>query len=192
MTRHEGTLADWDDGRGFGFVSTAGSRDRVFVHVKAFGDRRRPRNGDRISFVVARDESGRPRATEVRYAGLAHRGRSDLTTAGLVAAAFFVALAGAVALERLPVLVLAIDSVLSGLAFLLYRSDKRAAERGTWRTPEATLLSVGLLGGWPGALVARALFRHKTRKQPFVALYWITVVVHCAVLAWAATTDLSR
>lgn len=188
MTRREGTLADWDDARGFGFVSPAGSRDRVFVHVRAFGDRRRPRSGDRISFVVAQDDHGRPRATDVRYAGRARRAGNDVTVAALAAAAFFCVLGGAVAVDRLPVLTLSIDGTLSLVALVLYRSDKRAAERGTWRTPEVTLLAVGLLGGWPGALVARALFRHKTRKQPFVALFWLTVVAHCAALAWASTT----
>lgn len=38
------------------------------------------------------------------------------------------------------------------------------AERGRWRTPENTLHVAELLGGWPGALVAQQLFRHKTRK----------------------------
>lgn len=185
MTRLEGILADWDDQRGFGFVTAASSPERVFVHAKAFGAGRRPRNGDRISFVVTRDQRG-PRATQVRYAGAARRGGNDLTVPALVAAAFFVALGGAVALDRLPLVVLGGVGGLSVLALLLYRSDKRAAERGTWRTPESTLLAVGLAGGWPGALIARRLFRHKTRKQPFVALLWLTVVANVAALAWLA------
>ena len=192
VTRLEGALSDWDDARGFGFVRTAGSPDRVFVHVSAFGARRRPRTGDRISFALSRDARGRAQATDVRYVGLAHQAGDDRAVAARVAAAIFGVQAGAVSLDRLPVLVLAVDGALSLLALLLYRADKQAAQSGAWRTPEATLLMVGLLGGWPGAFVARAVFRHKTRKQPFVTLFWLTVAVHCAALAWASTTGLPR
>jgi uncharacterized membrane protein YsdA (DUF1294 family) len=87
-----------------------------------------------------------------------------------------------VVIERGDVLLaLATASVLLSLvALFLYRADKRAAQRGTWRTRESTLHLVALLGGWPGALVGRRLFRHKTRKQPFVTILWLTVVAHCA------------
>jgi uncharacterized membrane protein YsdA (DUF1294 family) len=73
---------------------------------------------------------------------------------------------------------------LSTIAFLLYGRDKSAAAHGRWRTPEATLHLVALLGGWPGALVGQRVFRHKTRKQPFQAVFWGTVVVNCLALAW--------
>lgn len=43
--------------------------------------------------------------------------------------------------------------------------DKAVA--GRWRVQESTLLALALLGGTPGAYAGRALFRHKTRKQPF-------------------------
>ena len=41
----------------------------------------------------------------------------------------------------------------------------------------------GFVGGWPGALVAQQLFRHKTRKRSFRRAFWITVVVNVLVLA---------
>ena len=52
--------------------------------------------------------------------------------------------------------------------FTAFWFDKRAALRGTWRTPESSLLMGAFLGGTPGAFLARRVFRHKTRKQPFV------------------------
>lgn len=53
------------------------------------------------------------------------------------------------------------------LAFAAFGIDKARAERGAWRISEGTLLRLALFGGTPGAYAGRALFRHKTRKQPF-------------------------
>jgi uncharacterized membrane protein YsdA (DUF1294 family) len=41
-----------------------------------------------------------------------------------------------------------------------------------------------LLGGWPGALLAQDLFRHKTSKTVFQAMFWCTVLLNCGGLAW--------
>ena len=92
--------------------------------------------------------------------------------------------------ERTDVLLAAASAyvALSLVAFVLYRADKRAAQRGAWRTRESTLHLVALLGGWPGALAGRRVFRHKTRKQPFVTVLWLTVLANCAGIAWLLVT----
>lgn len=87
-------------------------------------------------------------------------------------------------LHMLPSVLLATYAVLSVVTVALYRSDKAAAEQGRRRTPESTLHLLALLGGWPGALVARQAFRHKTVKQPFRTIFWATVVANCAALGW--------
>ena len=87
-------------------------------------------------------------------------------------------------LGEVTALLLLAYAVLSGVALVMYRADKVAAQHGAWRTPEANLHAVALLGGWPGALVARPLFRHKTTKQPFRSIFWCTVVANCLALAW--------
>lgn len=60
-------------------------------------------------------------------------------------------------------------------------NDKRKARAGLRRTPEADLLGLAALGGTPGAFLARTLFRHKTRKQPFSALLWTIAVVQAGL-----------
>ena len=74
--------------------------------------------------------------------------------------------------------------ILSVALFVMYGRDKAAAEQGRWRTPELTLHLMSLGGGWPGALVAQRVFRHKTRKQPFQTIFWFTVAGNCLALAW--------
>jgi len=68
--------------------------------------------------------------------------------------------------------------------FILYGLDKRAAARRQWRVPERALHMLALFGGFPGALLARRVFRHKTRKTGFTIMLWLIIVVHAA--GWGA------
>ncbi|MDO7899731.1 DUF1294 domain-containing protein [Pseudomonas citrulli] len=68
--------------------------------------------------------------------------------------------------------------VVSAVAFALYWNDKRKARADAWRTPENVLHAVELAGGWPGALLAQQVFRHKTRKVSFQLVFWCIVLLH--------------
>jgi uncharacterized membrane protein YsdA (DUF1294 family) len=57
--------------------------------------------------------------------------------------------------------------LLNLVTFALFGLDKALARAGRRRVAERRLLGLALLGGTPGAYAARAVFRHKTRKQPF-------------------------
>ena len=72
-------------------------------------------------------------------------------------------------------------AAMSLLAFLLYAADKRRAARGQWRISEATLHLVELFGGWPGALVAQRVLRHKRQKRGYVLIVWLIVAVHAVI-----------
>lgn len=180
-------MTDWNDDRGFGFIAPVAGGPRVFVHVSAFPRGRRPCANELVTYALARDERNRSCATDVLYV---NAGRSWPTGAGdravpvAGATLFFTMLAGLIALGKAPVLLVPLYGLLSMVGLAMYGADKSAAQRGAWRIPEANLHAVALLGGWPGALVARRLFRHKTRKQPFVTIFWGTVVANCTALAW--------
>jgi uncharacterized membrane protein YsdA (DUF1294 family) len=74
--------------------------------------------------------------------------------------------------------------VMSAACFAGYAVDKSAARRGERRTPESTLLMLGLLGGWPGAVLAQQWLRHKTVKQPFRRRFWWTVAANLVAFVW--------
>ncbi|MCW3798822.1 DUF1294 domain-containing protein [Sphingomonas sp. BN140010] len=76
--------------------------------------------------------------------------------------------------------------VLNSCTMACFWHDKRRAIAGGRRVPERDLLALALLGGSPGALLARRLFRHKTRKEPFSTQLFVIV----ALQAGAATGSL--
>lgn len=73
---------------------------------------------------------------------------------------------------------LAMYPVVSLVSLLLYWQDKQQARTQAWRTPEKVLHASELLGGWPGALLAQQVFRHKTRKVSYQVVCWGIVLVH--------------
>ncbi len=93
---------------------------------------------------------------------------------------------GASLLWGLPALVGALYLAASLACFAMYARDKAAARAGRRRTPEATLLWLGLACGWPGALLAQQWLRHKSHKQPFRLRFHATVLVNLLVFAYLA------
>lgn len=64
---------------------------------------------------------------------------------------------------------------MSMMTFIVYAADKAAAKNGQWRIKEKTLHLLALGGGWPGALAAQRILRHKSSKPAFRAIFRITV-----------------
>jgi uncharacterized membrane protein YsdA (DUF1294 family) len=85
---------------------------------------------------------------------------------------------GAAFAWNLPHLVAGAYFVASLTCFVAYAVDKSAARAGGWRTPERTLLLLGLVGGWPGGVLAQQWLRHKSSKASFRAKFWVTVALN--------------
>lgn len=93
------------------------------------------------------------------------------------------ALIGMTATGLLPLWLGAWYGLASGVVFALYGHDKRAARLGKWRTPERTLQLLAFAGGWPGAVLGQAVFRHKHRKAAFQWVFALCVLANIATLA---------
>lgn len=54
--------------------------------------------------------------------------------------------------------------IVNFITILVFREDKKRAERGDWRVSEKTLVYLITLGALPGALLAMRMYSHKTAK----------------------------
>lgn len=100
----------------------------------------------------------------------------------MLAVVFLVVVSTLALLGYLPLFLLAVYVLMSLLTLGFYFFDKNAARAGGWRTPESTLHLLAVLCGWPGAMFAQQRLRHKTQKQSFRVIFWLTVVVNCTGL----------
>lgn len=84
---------------------------------------------------------------------------------------------------QLPQFYLWLYLIVSIFTLIIYRQDKIAAKNKQRRTPEMTLHVLALIGGWPGAVLAQRVFHHKSKKNSFQRLLWLTIFLNCVLLA---------
>jgi len=186
--RVQGKITSWNYEKGFGFVKLlhdeTGAKE-VFIHIKEFNWN--PKVGQTISFIHAKDIQGRVCGKAAMLCGefLPHeKTSSDLPLHTIMA---FI---GLVTISLFSIIYISNYWIPVGylgfslLTFIVYWVDKSAAQKGSWRTSENTLHILSLIGGWPGAMVAQQKLRHKTQKQPFRSIFWLTVIANIAGLLW--------
>lgn len=183
----KGLLTVWNDDKGFGFITPEGGGERVFAHISVYAGRGRPVSDRKVKYSITKDANGRLRAGRFQYVGAAKIGASvapGTLLAGVFVLSFFVVLAGLFYQRYLPVSVPGAYGGVSLVLFLMYWFDKRAAQSGGQRTAENTLHLFELCCGWPGALMAQQVFRHKTRKGSYQFVFWLAVLANLGALGW--------
>jgi uncharacterized membrane protein YsdA (DUF1294 family)/cold shock CspA family protein len=192
--RFRGTVKTWNDDRGFGFIAPTQGDQEIFFHIKAYNGRgARPEVGQAVIFDVELNPDGKKRARAVEpYRGprpAASRSRGGAAQWGtatyFVIPAFLVVYLVASFLWHVPGWVPGVYVGASVLTFVIYAADKSAAVANSWRVSESILLALGLVGGWPGAIVAQQVLRHKTSKASFRSAFWGSVVMNVAAFLLA-------
>ncbi len=190
----QGKVINWNDDKGFGFVEPNGGGERAFVHIKAFKPRsRRPVNGEVIIYELASDNNNRFKAKNIKFSrdtkSPIKRSKSKSSSAfgGVFTIIFCAGLLLSVFSGKLPVIVVVLYVAMSLITFITYAIDKSAAQNGRWRTQESTLHMFSLIGGWPGAFLAQTKLRHKSSKEEFKRVYWVTVLLNLGGLFWLHT-----
>ncbi|MCV2354086.1 cold shock and DUF1294 domain-containing protein [Paucibacter sp. B2R-40] len=194
--RQHGFLTQWDDAKGYGFITPNHGEAKLFVHIKAFGLRaERPQLGELLSFELEHDAQGKRRAVKVR----ADKARlaSSSSSPGIASSSSLSSLYLIPAFAAFYLLCHLLWSLPAGLwgaymamslaTFIVYAGDKRAASKGQPRVPERTLHGLAFACGWPGALLAQQLLRHKSSKPAFLRRFWGTVSGNVLLFTLAAT-----
>lgn len=192
--RQQGKLTQWDDAKGYGFIAPDAGGAKLFVHIKAFGLRaRRPFVGERLSYLAGTDSHGKARALKVlslepkpaKAAPAAPLRRTPPAAGQAASGASLWLIPGFALLVLLTHLAFGLPHWLWGgymamslATFIVYAGDKRAARLQQWRVSEATLHGLALACGWPGALLAQQLLRHKSAKTSFQRLFWLSVILN--------------
>ncbi|WP_344764769.1 cold shock and DUF1294 domain-containing protein [Actimicrobium antarcticum] len=188
--RFNGILRNWNDSRGFGTIDSTQGGEPIFVHVSAWSKgSARPTLEQLVSYEVESGPKGK-RAIKVqviqarplrRRSGRANRARWGV--AALVSLpAFLLLYLVMTILWRPPLWVGEVYLATSAATFVVYALDKWYSRNGGRRISERTLHLLALSGGWPGALIAQQIFRHKTVKEEFRQVFWITVAANVIAL----------
>ena len=183
-----GKITHWNRNKGYGFITPQSGDKRVFFHVSDFqGGKSQVRKGELVEYSLSKDKQGRPCAVGVSGFDPAQKEkkRSRFGSGYIELALVFLAVLALMAVAgRLPLNLLLLYLGASVLAYLFYAWDKSSAQRDAWRTPESTLHLLALLGGWPGAMIAQQVLRHKSKKREFRFIFWLTVIVNLGLLIY--------
>lgn len=197
--RLTGKVVFWHDKKGFGFLLSQQTQQKLFFHIRDFADNStRPHEGDELEFSLGQDKQGRPIATALKVVTRSPQPTPlpvtrikpvDLENTREFAlyfrAAFLMLVIIALLFGTLPYLLPILYLEASLFTYWLYQADKNAAiARQGQRLPEESLQMFSLIGGWPGALLAQQRLAHKRSKALFIREFWLVVIGNCLLLLW--------
>lgn len=182
MMRVQASLVEWKDDKGYGFARLPGGTDRIFVHARSLGQEGpRPKKGDIIELELVENRKG-PTAQNVRILSADEIART-LPYHVVTATMLFILALLIIVLGKAPFDLASYYAFMGAVSIYLYGRDKQAAIAGLWRVSERQLLTVDLMGGVVGGLLAQQRYWHKMSKPSYQTRVFAIVVLHAGLLA---------
>jgi len=189
-TLQHGVVVKFDAERGFGFIRPDGAPEGggkdVFVHIRNVPGHKSLYPGQRVRYTLIRTEKGLA-AINVQAGSVLGTSYLRYVLTGLGTAVVLLLFLSTVIQRPTSSLALWIAMWAGALSIStlgLYGYDKAQAQGGGPRVPELVLHLLAALGGTPGAYLGMRLFRHKTNKSRFQAIFWLIVAAQLGVVAW--------
>jgi uncharacterized membrane protein YsdA (DUF1294 family)/cold shock CspA family protein len=185
--RFAGQIKSWNAERGFGFIEPSSGGQEIFLHISAVPTQLRPpKIGQHFTFEIELNREGKKRAANLGVVTVPQRVQvrkpsspASWNLPSALAIPGFIAIYIGLSLTKgVSIWFAASYLVLSIVCLFAYAFDKSAAVAGRWRSSEQSLLLLGLVGGWPGGLIAQQLLRHKSSKASFRTAFWGTVFIN--------------
>lgn len=178
----KGRITEWYADKGYGYVTSEADALRIKFYQRDVSNSvdLSGHAGQAVRFRLVQDDAGNRRATHVD-------GVRAFPWASLLAMWFLAALVGGVVYWRYPAEVAYCYGAMSAVLWCIYGFDKRAEKRKKPRTGASALLSLALLGGWPGALLGQYHFNPPHRSLLYQIVLFFIVLSHIALLLWTLT-----
>lgn len=178
-----GVVSEWNDQKGYGFISVNDEPIRIVFHIGDLsGHSVRPKVQEKVTFTLAKDGRGNLRATDV------HRPITFGFSFALVIW-FITTFVASLYLLNYPTFMISYLLLISGTTYSLYALDKVVSNHSRWQIPESLFHLASVLGGWPGAVFAQSLLRHKPISPSFNACFWLSVFLSLTLYTWSLTPN---
>lgn len=183
-----GKITKWNDEKGYGFIKPFYREKEVFFHITAFKQiNARPTIGDEITFDFIHDDQNREKAINVKGINNNDSISIPLFQYSISILLFILSIFILSVLKFLPFIIFWMYIIVSFITFYVYALDKQAAQNNKWRVSENKLHLLALFCGWPGALLAQQLLRHKSKKISFRQAFWVTFLANITFLIYLLT-----
>jgi uncharacterized membrane protein YsdA (DUF1294 family)/cold shock CspA family protein len=172
-----GIVVKFDAERGFGFIRFRDGGDDVFVHISDVEGRVALTPGQQVTCDVVQTAKGRaakgvkPGAVAASPSGTFLLVALIIITMGTVGGVY----------ASIPWIFGFLAGV-NAATLILYGYDKAVAGGRRLRVPESVLHLLAFVGGTPAAFVSQILFRHKTSKRSFQAVFWLILLAQVGLL----------
>ncbi len=206
MQTQTGKIKSYNEEKGFGFIETD-DNNSLFFHISEYRPPRTPPINERVVFQLGTDNQGRTQAKQVQSEVFVQQKQAEYRQRQqqrqrrreqrqahqesfekgqriklVIACLFYLLLIGLASFQYLSWYIVIWYVFISMITFAIYAKDKNSAQNDEWRTPENTLHTLAIIGGWVGAMLAQTYLRHKSQKEEFRMVYYFTVIINLILL----------